>query len=99
MRGISEKNILDEFCIKFCKVLEKQCRYIVVSGFVAISSGRSRATEDIDIIIEKLDLEWKILILGAIIILLFVIFTNLNFWDNPFFIHNYKTAHKGIFML
>ncbi len=55
MRGISEKNILDEFCIKFCKVLEKQCRYIVVSGFVAISSGRSRATEDIDIVIEKLD--------------------------------------------
>jgi len=55
MRGIREKNILDEFCIKFCKVLEKQCRYIVVSGFVAISSGRSRATEDIDIVIEKLD--------------------------------------------
>src|SRR3989339_1359561 len=55
MRGISEKNILDEFCTKFCKVVEKHCKYIVVSGFVAISSGRSRATEDIDIVIEKLD--------------------------------------------
>jgi hypothetical protein len=29
----------------------------VVSGFVAISSGRSRATEDIDMIIENLDFD------------------------------------------
>jgi len=49
-------NILDEFSRKFCAVVEGHCRYIVVSGFVAISSGRARATEDIDIIIEKLDL-------------------------------------------
>ena len=57
MRGISNKNILDEFCIKFCSIVEKHCKYIVVSGFVAISSGRSRATEDIDMIIEKLDFD------------------------------------------
>lgn len=57
MRGIGEKNILDRFCVKFCRIVEKHCRYIIVSGFVAISSGRSRATEDIDVIIEKLDLE------------------------------------------
>lgn len=56
MRGINNRNILDEFCIKFCEIIEKHCKYIIVSGFVAISSGRSRATEDIDIIIEKLDL-------------------------------------------
>jgi len=57
MRGVSERNILDDFCIKFCSVVEKHCKYIVVSGFVAISSGRSRATEDIDMIIEKLDID------------------------------------------
>lgn len=57
MRGINNRNILDEFCIKFCKIIEKHCKYIIVSGFVAISSGRSRATEDIDMIIEKLDLK------------------------------------------
>lgn len=57
MRGIDERNILDEFCKKFCKVVEKHCKYIIVSGFVAISSGRTRATEDIDMIIERLDLD------------------------------------------
>ena len=51
------KNILDKFCIDFCKVVEKHCKYIIVSGFVAISSGRIRGTEDIDMIIEKLDIE------------------------------------------
>lgn len=57
MRGVSDKNILDEFCIKFCNIVEKHCKYIIVSGFVAISSGRTRATEDIDMIIEKMPLE------------------------------------------
>jgi len=37
--------------------VEKHCSYIIVSGFVAISSGRTRATEDIDIFIEELDKE------------------------------------------
>lgn len=55
MREIGDRNILDEFCTKFCAITEKHCRYIIVSGFVAISSGRSRATEDIDMIIEKID--------------------------------------------
>ncbi len=57
MRAIDDKNILDDFCIKFCSIIDKHCKYIIVSGFVAISSGRSRATEDIDMIIEKLDFE------------------------------------------
>lgn len=53
-REISDRNILDKICEHFCSVLDKYCRYVVVSGFVAISSGRTRGTEDIDIIIEKL---------------------------------------------
>ncbi len=51
------KNILDKLCIEFCKIVEKHCKYIVVSGFVVIASGRVRGTEDIDMIIEKLKLE------------------------------------------
>lgn len=57
MRAVGERNILDDFCIDFCSVVEKHCKYIVVSGFVAISSGRSRATEDIDMIIEKISFD------------------------------------------
>ena len=57
MRQIDDRNILDKFCSKFCSIVDKHCKYIVVSGFVVISSGRSRATEDIDMIIEKLDFE------------------------------------------
>lgn len=55
-RKIGDRNILDKFAEDFCNIVEKHCRYIVVSGFVAISHGRTRATEDIDLIIEKIDL-------------------------------------------
>ena len=56
-RGVGDRNILDAFTIDFCKVLEKHVKYIVVSGFVAISHGRRRTTEDIDTIIEKMSFE------------------------------------------
>jgi len=56
-RQVSDRNILDKFCLEFCRVLEKHVEYIVVSGFVAIASGRTRGTEDIDIIIRKMNLE------------------------------------------
>jgi hypothetical protein len=55
-RNIGDRNILDKFAEDFCSIVEKYCKYIVVSGFVAISHGRTRATEDIDLIIEKIDL-------------------------------------------
>jgi hypothetical protein len=56
MRGVEDRNILDKFCEQFCKIVEKHTKYIIVSGFVAISSGRTRATEDIDMIIKELDI-------------------------------------------
>lgn len=56
-RGIDDKTILDKFVIDFVKVIEKHCNYIIVSGFVAIAHGRSRGTEDIDMIIERLSKE------------------------------------------
>lgn len=54
-RSVKDKNLLDEFCTKFCSIVEKQAKYIIVSGFLAIATGRTRGTEDIDIIIEKLE--------------------------------------------
>ncbi|MBI3334762.1 hypothetical protein HYZ97_04720 [Candidatus Pacearchaeota archaeon] len=56
-RGVEDRNILDQFAEEFCTIVEKHVKYIIVSGFVAISHGRRRATEDIDMIIEKISLE------------------------------------------
>ena len=49
-RELSE---LDRAVIEFCSVLD-ECGidHVIVSGYVAILTGRSRATEDIDIILE-----------------------------------------------
>jgi hypothetical protein len=54
MREISDINILNKFTEDFCKIVDKYAKYIIVSGFVAIAHGRSRGTEDIDILIEQL---------------------------------------------
>jgi hypothetical protein len=56
-RGVDDKNVLEKFVIEFCDIVEKHVKYIVVSGFVAISHGRTRATEDIDMIIEKINFD------------------------------------------
>ena len=53
-RRVSDVNILNKFTEDFCGVVNLYAKYIVVSGFVAISHGRSRGTEDVDIIIERL---------------------------------------------
>ena len=55
MREEPEKSLLDKFCIEFCNIVEKYTQYIIVFGFVAISSGRTRGTEDIDMIIPSLE--------------------------------------------
>ncbi len=57
MRIISDLGIIKNITEKFCSILEKHCKYIVVSGLVAISTGRSRGTEDVDVIIERIPLE------------------------------------------
>jgi hypothetical protein len=46
--------LLDEFVVDFTKILQKHAKYVIVSGYVSILFGRSRATEDIDIIVEKM---------------------------------------------
>ncbi|MBI4044702.1 MAG: hypothetical protein HY392_03260 [Candidatus Diapherotrites archaeon] len=57
-RQVKDKNILNKFVEDFIQVVDKnRVKYAIVSGFVAISHGRSRGTEDIDLIIEKLSFE------------------------------------------
>ncbi len=55
MYGISDRNVLKNFSEHFCRIVGKYCKYIIVLGYVA--SGRSRATEDIDMIIERIPRE------------------------------------------
>ncbi|MEW6603744.1 MAG: hypothetical protein AB1351_03525 [Thermoproteota archaeon] len=53
-----ELNDLDELVIDFVKVLDRSgIRYVLVSGYVAILFGRSRSSEDIDVIVEKMSEE------------------------------------------
>lgn len=61
-RAIDNKTILDRFAEEFSQIVELYCRYIIVSGFVAIAHGRTRGTEDIDMIIEKIPKEKFILL-------------------------------------
>lgn len=56
-REVTDRNVLNEFCTAFARIVDQYCRYIIVSGFVAIASGRTRGTEDIDMILERLSLE------------------------------------------
>jgi len=46
---------IDNFVIQFVQLLRKHSPYVIVSGYVAIIFGRSRATEYVDIIIPKQD--------------------------------------------
>ena len=42
---------LDLFLKDFLEVLKKHSDYLIVSGYVSISTGRTRATEDIDVLV------------------------------------------------
>lgn len=47
---------LDRFVIDFVRLLEEHnIQYVIVSGYVAILFGRARGTEDIDILMERMD--------------------------------------------
>ncbi|WP_049929207.1 hypothetical protein [Halopiger goleimassiliensis] len=49
-------NALDELAIEFSEVLtDLDVDHVFVAGYVAILTGRARATEDIDVLIEPLD--------------------------------------------
>ncbi len=48
---------LDKFVKDFLEILKKHSDYLIVSGFVSISTGRTRATEDVDILVPVLTKE------------------------------------------
>ncbi len=50
-----ERSALDEAVIGFTNVLDScGVDYVIVSGYVAVLTGRARATEDVDIILDTL---------------------------------------------
>jgi hypothetical protein len=49
-------NKLDCFVLDFVRELEKHTNYVIVSGYVSILFGRTRVTEDVDLLVPKLDL-------------------------------------------
>jgi hypothetical protein len=56
-----ELSNLDKFVIKFCNLLDS---YVIVSGYVSILLGRSRATEDVNLLVPDMTREeffavWK----------------------------------------
>lgn len=56
-REVDNRTVLDRFAKDFADIVEKHARYVIVSGFVAIAHGRSRGTEDIDMVIERIGKE------------------------------------------
>ncbi|MEK6967502.1 MAG: hypothetical protein AABX51_02630 [Nanoarchaeota archaeon] len=42
---------LDLFVKDFLSIIEKHSKYLIVSGFVSIASGRTRGTEDVDMLL------------------------------------------------
>lgn len=51
-----QPNALDELAIRFTTILDDLgINHVYVSGYVAILTGRSRATEDIDVLVERVD--------------------------------------------
>ena len=53
-----EPNVLDELAIRFSAILDDLgIEHVYVSGYVAILTGRSRATEDVDVLLERVDYE------------------------------------------
>lgn len=62
-----ELSDLDMFTLHFTEILRKHTPYVIVSGYVAILLGRARASEDIDIIIPKLQFEKFHLLLTELI--------------------------------
>ncbi|MBN1455290.1 MAG: hypothetical protein JW945_03435 [Methanomicrobia archaeon] len=58
IRFAREFSELDRFVFEFVRVLNNQgIRYVVVSGYITILFGRTRTTEDIDLLSEKISFD------------------------------------------
>jgi hypothetical protein len=56
-RAIKDVHILETFVHDFVRIVDRYAKYIIVSGFVVIAHGRARGTEDVDMILERMDKE------------------------------------------
>lgn len=45
---------LDKFVLNFVNILKKHADYVIISRYISILLGRTRATEDVDVFIEKI---------------------------------------------
>lgn len=52
-----ELSNLDKFVLKFIKVIEKYVDYVIISSYISIILGRTRATEDVDVFIKNTSYE------------------------------------------
>ncbi len=52
-----ELSDLDRFVLDVVHLIEKHADYVIVSGYVTILFGRSRGTEDVDFVIERMPQE------------------------------------------
>ena len=51
---------LDIFAVAFSEIIQRHTPYVIVSGYVSILLGRSRVSEDIDMILPFMDEHaWK----------------------------------------
>ena len=48
---------LDLFVVRSLRIVEKYAKYVLISGYVSIFFGRTRATEDVGIFIEEIPFE------------------------------------------
>lgn len=54
-----ELSNLDKFAINFSKAIGKHTKYVIVSGYVSILLGRTRGSEDIDMLVPEMgEKEW-----------------------------------------
>lgn len=59
---------LDHFVLRFVSILEKYAvKYVLVSGYVGIYFGRNRHTEDVDLLIERIDEKKFTLVFDALL--------------------------------
>jgi len=64
---IKEPTIYDNLVLEFSKILQTQkIKHVFVSGYIALLFGRSRISEDVDILVERLSFDdfitlWKAL--------------------------------------
>lgn len=53
-----EPNRLDELAIEFSHVLNRfDIEHVYIAGYVSILAGRARSTQDVDVLIERIDTE------------------------------------------